>query len=141
MKKILNVSLLVMVMTMVWSANVKAADQINQFSVEKGTKSVIGKIFDFGTKKIVSVPSTMTTYDVVVQMIPDENTVAIKIDAEGTVNKNLFVFNVTGESLDVKAPLPGWINTVGEKLSLYVIKTDGTQVLLNTIPVSSLPTL
>lgn len=137
MKKILNVSLLVMVLTMVWSVNVKAADQINQFSIEKGTKIVMGKVFDFATKRIATVPSTMTTYDVVVQMIPDENTVAIKIDAEGTVNKNLFVFDVTGASFDVKAPLPGWINTVGEKLSLYVVRTDGTQVLLDTVPVNS----
>lgn len=137
MKKILNVSLLVMVLTLVWSVNVKAADQINQFSIEKGTKTVMGKVFDFATKKIVTVPSTMTTYDVVVQMIPDMDTVAIKIDAEGTVNKNLYVFNVMGESLDVKAPLPGWINTVGEKLSLYAVRTDGTQVLLDTMPVNS----
>ena len=137
MKKILNVLLFVMIVTLVWTANVKAADLISKFSVEKGTKTVMGKVFDFATKRIVTVPSTMTTYDVVVQMIPDMDTVAIKIDAEGTVNKNLYVFNVMGESLDVKAPLPGWINTVGEKLSLYAVRTDGTQVLLDTVMVNS----
>ena len=48
MKKILSASLLVVILTMVWSVNVKAADQINQFSIEKGTKTVMGKVFEIG---------------------------------------------------------------------------------------------